>query len=77
MGSGIDPCRNGGGGAKGLQHYPGSRTVSPFLGEEGAGDLIAGEVSSVNDDRTDNCFLQQRDRFSVIEEDEEVLFPPL
>ena len=33
-------------------------------------------MSSVNDDRTDNCFLQQRDRFSVIEEDEEVLFPP-
>lgn len=46
-----------------------------FWAKKGAGDLIAGEVSSVNDDRTDNCFLQQRDRFSVIEEDEEVLFP--
>lgn len=46
-----------------------------FWAKKGAGDLIAGEVSSVNDDRTDNRFLQQRDRFSVIEEDEEILYP--
>lgn len=46
-----------------------------FWAKRGAGDLIAGEVSSLNDDRTDNRFLQQRDRFSVIQEDEAVLFP--
>lgn len=32
--------------------------------------VLAGEVSSVNDDRTDNCFLEPQLRFPQVEEDE-------
>ena len=39
------------------------------------GDLIAGEVSSVNDDNTDNYFSEARPRFSGIVEDEAPLRP--
>jgi D-lyxose ketol-isomerase len=39
------------------------------------GDLVAGEVSSVNDDNIDNHFLEPLGRFSRIEEDEAILFP--
>jgi D-lyxose ketol-isomerase len=39
------------------------------------GDLVAGEVSSVNDDNIDNRFLESLGRFSRIEEDETILFP--
>ena len=46
-----------------------------FWAKKGAGDLVAGEVSSVNDDFTDNIFLDGQPRFSEIEEDEPVLFP--
>jgi len=35
--------------------------------------VLCGEVSTVNDDYTDNCFLDPIGRFSDIEEDE----PPL
>jgi D-lyxose ketol-isomerase len=35
--------------------------------------VLCGEVSMVNDDYTDNCFLEQLERFSQVEEDE----PPL
>jgi len=35
----------------------------------GAGDLVAGEVSSVNDDNTDNYFAEPVSRFAAIEED--------
>lgn len=38
-----------------------------FWAEEG--DCIVGEVSSVNDDKTDNRFLEPKGRFSTIEED--------
>jgi len=53
----------------------GSITLTPglfhrFWAKQGAGDLICGEVSSVNDDRTDNVFLAVGKRFSHIEEDE-------
>ncbi len=41
-----------------------------FWGEQGAGDVLVGEVSSVNDDRTDNRFLGAQLRFPEIEEDE-------
>ncbi len=34
------------------------------------GPVLAGEVSSVNDDHSDNVFLEQLGRFPVIEEDE-------
>ena len=39
------------------------------------GDLIAGEVSSINDDKTDNYFSEPVSRFSTIEEDEPILHP--
>ena len=58
----------------------GSVTLHPglyhrFWGKKGCGDLVAGEVSSVNDDRTDNVFLRSIARFSSIEEDEPALYP--
>ena len=34
-----------------------------------------GEVSSVNDDHTDNYFSEKRPRFPAIEEDCEMLYP--
>ncbi len=40
-----------------------------FWGE--GGDVLIGEVSTVNDDRTDNTFLDSIGRFSEIEEDED------
>jgi D-lyxose ketol-isomerase len=39
------------------------------------GDLITGEVSSINDDNIDNHFSEPLGRFTRIEEDEEILFP--
>jgi D-lyxose ketol-isomerase len=39
------------------------------------GDLIAGEVSSINDDNLDNHFLDPLGRFTRIDEDEAALFP--
>ena len=44
-----------------------------FWAKKGFGKLLIGEVSSVNDDRVDNKFLEGIGRFSEIEEDE----PPL
>jgi len=41
-----------------------------FYGEAGKGKVLVGEVSAVNDDATDNCFLEEIGRFPVIEEDE-------
>ncbi len=40
-----------------------------FTPKPGCGDLIVGEVSSVNDDRTDNYFEERRPRFVPVEED--------
>ena len=42
-----------------------------FYGEAGKGKVLVGEVSTVNDDASDNCFLEEIGRFPVIEEDEE------
>jgi D-lyxose ketol-isomerase len=59
-----------------LRLTPGeSISVPPFLyhkfwGEKGAGKVLVGEVSSVNDDYTDNVFLDPIGRFPEIEEDE-------
>jgi D-lyxose ketol-isomerase len=39
-----------------------------FWGE--GGDVLIGEVSTVNDDNTDNVFREEIGRFSQIEEDE-------
>ncbi|BDQ33945.1 D-lyxose/D-mannose family sugar isomerase [Pseudodesulfovibrio portus] len=44
-----------------------------FYGEPGKGKVLVGEVSSVNDDNTDNRFHEPQARFPKIEEDE----PPL
>jgi D-lyxose ketol-isomerase len=42
-----------------------------FYGEPGKGKVLVGEVSAVNDDTTDNCFLEPLGRFPEITEDEE------
>lgn len=61
--------------------YPGnSITIMPnmyhrFWAFEGKGDLIVGEVSSINDDNTDNYFAESVARFSFIEEDEPIKYP--
>ncbi len=41
-----------------------------FWGEQHKGSVMVGEVSMVNDDTTDNCFLEPTGRFPEIEEDE-------
>ena len=41
-----------------------------FFAKTGCGDLVIGEVSKVNDDKTDNVFAEVRDRFCPIAEDE-------
>lgn len=51
-----------------------SVTLTPFVyhrffAEKNCGDVIIGEVSSINDDNTDNVFLEKADRFSTIIED--------
>lgn len=40
-----------------------------FWGEAGCGTVLVGEVSKVNDDRVDNCFLEPVGRFPAIIED--------
>jgi D-lyxose ketol-isomerase len=39
------------------------------------GDLICGEVSSINDDNVDNYNAEDVNRFSTVEEDEAILHP--
>jgi len=41
-----------------------------FYGEKGAGSVMVGEVSDVNDDNRDNCFYDKLGRFPEIIEDE-------
>ena len=54
-----------------------------FYGEKGNGAVIVGEVSDVNDDVEDNCFLEPLGRFPTIEEDEKPIhllcneYPPV
>lgn len=57
-----------------------SITLPPYVNhtfgtKAGTGDLICGEVSKVNDDKTDNFFAESTARFADIEEDEPVLYP--
>ncbi len=57
-----------------------SVTLSPYIAhifgpKPGTGDCIIGEVSKVNDDHTDNYFLETVSRFADIEEDEPILHP--
>lgn len=46
-----------------------------FWGEKGNGKVLVGEVSKVNDDNADNCFLKPVGRFPKIEEDVDPLYP--
>jgi D-lyxose ketol-isomerase len=57
-----------------------SITLRPFMyhlfwAKEGRGDLICGEVSSINDDNIDNYNAEDILRFSTVEEDEKILHP--
>jgi D-lyxose ketol-isomerase len=52
-----------------------SITIEPFVwhrfyGRRGAGKVLVGEVSSLSDDCSDNCFFDSPRRFPDIEEDE-------
>ncbi|MEM1365767.1 MAG: D-lyxose/D-mannose family sugar isomerase [Pseudomonadota bacterium] len=64
-----------------LRLTPGESVTIPrrlhhcFYGEAGAGPVFAGEVSQVNDDNSDNYFLEPLGRFAEIEEDEPALLP--
>lgn len=49
------------------------RLYHKFWGQKGKGPVLVGEVSMVNDDKRDNCFLEPLGRFPTIEEDE----PPI
>ncbi|MFC4778720.1 D-lyxose/D-mannose family sugar isomerase [Paenibacillus sp. GCM10023252] len=51
-----------------------TRVYHKFWGEPGTGKIMLGEVSKVNDDRTDNRFYDQVGRFPLIEEDAEPLY---
>lgn len=53
--------------------YPGLYHL--FTPKSGCGDIIVGEVSSINDDRTDNYFENLNPRFIPIEEDCEIRTP--
>lgn len=48
------------------------RLYHSFYGESGSGKVLVGEVSSVNNDHTDNRFLNETGRFPEIEEDEPI-----
>ncbi len=53
------------------KHLPDNRSCTTAIwGERGFGDVLVGEVSSVNDDEHDNHFLQPIARYNNIEEDE-------
>lgn len=45
------------------------RTIHQFWGEEGTGETVSSEVSSVCDDWSDNVFLEPADRFPQLVED--------
>lgn len=51
-----------------------TRQYHRFWGEEGQGTVLVGEVSQVNDDTTDNYFLEPAGRFPCIEPDEAPLY---
>ncbi|MFC4891640.1 D-lyxose/D-mannose family sugar isomerase [Pseudofrancisella aestuarii] len=46
-----------------------------FYAKEGTGDVVCGEVSSINDDNIDNYNAEDVARFSTVVEDEEILHP--
>ncbi|MEO9338609.1 D-lyxose/D-mannose family sugar isomerase [Mesorhizobium sp. SB112] len=46
-----------------------------FYGEKGTGQCLAWEVSAVNDDLTDNYFLEDLGRFASVQEDVDIATP--
>jgi hypothetical protein len=46
-----------------------------FYGKNGTGKILLGEISSVNDDLTDNHFFEKLPRFPSVVEDEPVQYP--
>ncbi|HIE4664090.1 TPA: D-lyxose/D-mannose family sugar isomerase [Escherichia coli] len=72
----IDGCRQKHTAGTQLRLSPGESICLPpglyhsFCAETGFGDVLVGEVSSVNDDDHDNHFLQPLDRYNLIDEDE-------
>lgn len=62
-----------------LEMTPGnSITITPYLYHQFSvkkGYAVIGEVSSTNDDRTDNYFVQNRERYTGTEEDEPIEIP--
>lgn len=63
-----------------LVNKGGSVTLPPYVAHifgplPGGGDMVVGEVSKINDDVTDNYFLEEIARFAEIEEDEAPLHP--
>lgn len=75
----IDGVRRACAAGEKVELAPGeSITLEPYIyhsfyGANGHGTVVVGEVSAVNDDANDNCFLEPLGRFPTIEEDE----PPL
>jgi D-lyxose ketol-isomerase len=51
------------------------RIAHIFGAEEGGGDLLYGEISKINNDKTDNYFYEPLTRFSEIEEDVPMTIP--
>ena len=49
--------------------------IAHIFGAKPGSDLVVGEVSSINDDNTDNYFLEKSLRFTNIEEDEPIACP--
>ncbi len=67
-------------GEKVLVHPGNSISLAPYVAhifgpEPGVQSLVVGEVSKVNDDNTDNHFLESTFRFAEIEEDEAMVAP--
>jgi len=63
-----------------LIHPGNSISLAPYIAhifgpKPGSGDLVVGEVSAVNDDVTDNYFLENTSRFAEIYEDEASVHP--
>lgn len=72
----IDGCRQTHVAGSQLRLSPGESICLPpglyhsFWAETGFGDVLVGEVSSVNDDDHDNHFLRPLARYNLIDEDE-------
>ncbi|MFA6816855.1 MAG: D-lyxose/D-mannose family sugar isomerase [Lentisphaeria bacterium] len=65
--------------AKIILHPGQSICLTPYLAhrfyaQSSFGPVMAGEVSTVNDDTTDNCFIDGQPRFDPIIEDEEIKY---